>query len=244
MKCFLQIVLMVFVLACMPNQVYAKEEMPAIDGKIDSIWKKIEEMQAEVGCKEGMSHGHAKVLYHDNVLYLLAEVEDETISQVGDTVSDGVMFMVSCEDENKKETWCGFANTTGKIFLNTGQEELFGDATCAVKQKEKAYVVEIALPIKLDAMTERIGFNFFIIDDKNDDYSRDNLCSWKEYENEIWDWEKIDELDEIQLAAKNKNGVSTKIGMVVGIVLVGVIGVIFYWNIRCSNVLAKKRRAQ
>ncbi len=202
------------------------KEIPVIDGKIDQIWDTAEKLYTDVGKKEGNAYGAARILWTENALYFLVEVEDTTMfSEVEGNLSEGVMLMVS----DSSEEWCYFANASNETILDSAGVEIFGEAVCAVKTGEDKYVVEIALPVKKEkAYTggEQIGFNFFVLDDVNGDYSLDHICSWQDSGMEnvtVWNRDDMTELAKIEFVTAKIGRPSSFIKM--GIALGGVVGV-------------------
>lgn len=225
---------------------YAKEK-PIVDGKVDEIWNSTEPLYATYGQVEGRAYGYAKVLWSEDLIYLMASISDTTLSleQMG-SLGEGVMFMVSGNAEAScTPTWYCHANPAGRIMTDYVEQDLFGEAQCVIDVGDDNYIIEVALPLKEGkkySVEECIGFNFFVLDDINADYSRDNICSWKEYKAEIWQQNVVDNLPLIKFVTENKNEQSTSFVTLWVLLFAIVCGVCFFilWRRRIVKTMHKR----
>ena len=165
---------------------------PVIDGEIDEIWNSVPEtaINRYVMAWQGAT-GTFKSMWDEDNLYVLIDVKDPVISTVAadpymqDSVevfldennakqpnyeADDAQYRVSCENEHS--------------FGTNATEEGFVTAT---KKTDTGYLVEIAVPFKLDhAMDDVIGFDVQINDDGNGDGNRTSIAKFNDMTDLSW----------------------------------------------------------
>lgn len=175
-----------------PKYTEAKKGTPIVDGKIDSAWASANEITTDV-VTAGKEPAKAKVktMWDEKYLYVLAEVNDTTLSasSTNPWEQDSVEFFV---DENNGRTSeyeaddaqyrVNYANV--QSFGGNCVQDKFTTVSEAVYDKDvvSGYIVEAAIPFNTisGSLGHVMGFDLQINDDSNSDGVRDGMSNWSD----------------------------------------------------------------
>lgn len=167
------------------KQSTAKFGTPVIDGKIDAVWKNAAELPVNryQMAWQGAS-GTAKVLWDNNYLYVLYQVNDAQLDKKSANAWEQDSVEAFLDENNGKTSFyqaddgqyrVNFTNTTS--FNPAGIEKKFKSAT---KVTGTNYVVEMKIPFKTikPKTNMKIGFDAQINDGK--DGARQSVATWND----------------------------------------------------------------
>lgn len=173
----------------------ALKGVPVIDGEIDDIWLKTDQIKTEVITKEGTATGDFRALWNENYLYILAEVKDENLYAKEGAESheqDSVEFFI---DENYERTNYYQPDDT-QYRVNYKNKRTFLGENCkeenivsATQITSTGYIVETA--IKLNSINQIIdgqiiGFDVQVNDDSTGDGKRNGQANWNDTTGDSW----------------------------------------------------------
>lgn len=172
--------------------------VPVIDGTMDDIWYATNGYRT-VGNWEGdrVATAVVRVLWTEDALYCLADVEDRTLGETKNNFSNCVNFWIS--EKNTTDTTAGYGQEPGNWFFSINHHGNIstydtGNVTSAVPDEyavtiyESGYIVEFKMDIKSADLNYSegylLGMNVSCDDDINDDGTRDvynNLYNFGNY---------------------------------------------------------------
>ncbi len=176
-----------------PRTAKAAKGTAVIDGDIDDIWNKAEQIVTDRWVS-GSSGSTAKVrtLWDDNRLYVLAEVTDSLVTKRSANVweQDSVEIFI---DQNNARTG-SYDGDDGQYRVNFDNEtsvnpgSLSANLTSAAKRTPTGYIIEAAVdwvgtPPKVGSI---IGFDVQVNNDENDDGTRDSVAIWNDTSDRTW----------------------------------------------------------
>lgn len=176
-----------------PRTAKAAKGTAFIDGDIDDIWNKAEQIVTDRWVS-GSSGSTAKVrtLWDDNRLYVLAEVTDSLVTKRSANVweQDSVEIFI---DQNNARTG-SYDGDDGQYRVNFDNEtsvnpgSLGANLTSAAKRTPTGYIIEAAVdwvgtPPKAGSI---IGFDVQVNNDENDDGTRDSVAIWNDTSDRTW----------------------------------------------------------
>jgi endo-1,4-beta-xylanase len=185
------------------NTVDVPKGRPVIDGKIDPVWSyaaaiELEHITIDSRLKDDdHAKASAKLLWDEQYIYCLVEVKDKAVSDLGsDWRQDSVEYFIDAQNtksyalqgENNGQYRLG---CSGSISGSGGYDEVTFRKNSSVKLTSDGYLEEVAIPLTSHKVTGKegmkIGFDFQLNDDSNNDGDRDYIISWNEdgmaYEN-------------------------------------------------------------
>ncbi len=182
--------------------IYKTNTPPAIDGAIDDVWtqEKVEkhivtsELSGTNIKKEDLS-GHAKVLWDDSCIYLLAEVTDDI--KVDDSPTpyndDIVEFYFDTNYSHKTSYDSGdvqfsFLWNDGKNIVTIPSDHSTEGIAYSYSDTPDGYIIEAKIPwetINGIPRNKKMGFDFMINDD-DDGGDRDAKMAWNAPEDQAW----------------------------------------------------------
>ncbi|MGN7357206.1 endo-1,4-beta-xylanase [Paenibacillus sp. SAF-054] len=176
-----------------PRTAKAVKGTAVIDGNIDDIWNKAEQIVTDRWVS-GSSGSTAKVrtLWDDHRLYVLAEVTDSLVTKrsANSWEQDSVEIFV---DQNNARA-SSYDSDDGQYRVNFDNEpsvnpgSLGANLTSAAKRTPTGYIIEAAVdwvgtPPKAGSL---IGFDVQVNNDGNDDGVRDSVAIWNDTSDRTW----------------------------------------------------------
>ncbi|GIO29538.1 MULTISPECIES: endo-1,4-beta-xylanase [Paenibacillus] len=176
-----------------PRTAKAARGSVVIDGNIDEIWNKAEQIVTDRWVS-GSSGSTAKVrtLWDDHRLYVLAEVTDSLVTKRSANAweQDSVEIFI---DQNNART-DSYDGDDGQYRVNFDNEtsvnpgSLGANLTSAAKRTPTGYIIEAAIdwvgtPPKAG---NTIGFDVQVNNDENDDGVRDSVAIWNDTSDRTW----------------------------------------------------------
>ena len=176
----------------------AMKGTPTIDGEIDEVWGKAKELpvnklvtsESSASEKE-MATATVKLLWDEDNLYALWEVEDDKLSGGGYESWEADSVELFVDELNEKTTSYGDDDVQyrvsfeGKLSGGTGYKE--ENVKASTKKTDTGYVVEMAVKLlhaKREAGT-RIGLELQV-NDNGGDNSRVAVAKWNHAENDSY----------------------------------------------------------
>ncbi len=167
----------------------ASKGTPELDGGIDSIWSTTESFQAlkiSDPTKEAPL-ATMRLLWDENNLYVLAEVEDNNLSVRGANLWEHDSMEFFMDENNGNST--AFQLDDGHYRVNyenlrtgghRGKGITASSFSSAAKVVDGGYIIEAKLPLTTitGSVGRMIGFDAGASDDNNDDGIRDNATMW------------------------------------------------------------------
>ncbi|AEH51685.1 endo-1,4-beta-xylanase [Pseudothermotoga thermarum] len=166
---------------------------PVIDGEIDDIWNKAEELETDVVVMGSLQNASAKfrVLWDEEYLYVLAIVKDPVLNKDNSNAWEQDSIEIFISETNHKTP--PYRDGDGQFRVNFTNQQSFGTGASAARFKtatkivEGGYLVEAAVKwsvIKPQAgMT--IGFDFQV-NDANAQGRRVGILKWCDPTDNTW----------------------------------------------------------
>lgn len=158
---------------------------PDIDGKIDDVWENAPVLQIDryQGAWHGAS-GEARVLWDEENLYVLVEVNDSELDKTADEVYQHDSVEVYIEESKQKSTF--YQDGDGQYRVNFDNEASFNPDEAsegfesATSIDGTNYLVEMKIPFKTTTPKAdlQIGFDIQINDAVNG--SRESVAIWND----------------------------------------------------------------
>lgn len=169
---------------------------PVIDGDIDEIWNYTEAQNVpDIG---DITNSYTKLLWNEKGLYLLAYVEDASVTTDDADARNSVDFWVS--EKNTQDVgydadpgdWHFCKASDGTECYYTGNAKVYDVAERTVKTTGKGYIVEMFVPYLSDLKAAEgtvIGYTVSINDDNDDDGVRNEYTFWATSDDDGAYWE-------------------------------------------------------
>jgi parallel beta-helix repeat protein len=169
----------------------AAKGTPTIDAEIDEIWATTVAFETTKGfnTKVAPTKATVRTLWDENNLYVLAEVRDSNLSNIGSQIYERDSVELFMDENNAKST--SFQSDDGQYMISyEGSKGGSGRGkntaanldsfTTATKVIDGGYIVEAKLPLTTvtGAIGRIIGFEIQVNDDYNNDGIRNNFTSW------------------------------------------------------------------
>ena len=176
---------------------------PVIDGQIDEIWNHTARQTIAVpdDFEYDITGGYTSLLWDETGYYLLAVVEDISLTENDQEARNSVDFWFS-EANTKTDSFCKASDGTECYY--TGNENVYKVAKSAVTTSEDGYIVELYVPYlgaKAPALGAKIGYTVSFNDDTDNDGVRDGYVYWSVTEDSDAYWEKTAALPDVELIA-------------------------------------------
>lgn len=185
---------------------------PVIDGQIDEIWNHTARQTIAVpdDFEYDITGGYTSLLWDETGYYLLAVVEDISLTENDQEARNSVDFWFS-EANTKTDSfstdsgdWHFCKASDGTECYYTGNENVYKVAKSAVTTSEDGYIVELYVPYlgaKAPALGAKIGYTVSFNDDTYNDGARDGYVYWSVTEDSDAYWEKTAALPDVELIA-------------------------------------------
>lgn len=185
---------------------------PVIDGQIDEIWNHTARQTIAVpdDFEYDITGGYTSLLWDETGYYLLAVVEDISLTENDQEARNSVDFWFS-EANTKTDSfstdsgdWHFCKASDGTECYYTGNENVYKVAKSAVTTSEDGYIVELYVPYlgaKAPALGAKIGYTVSFNDDTDNDGVRDGYVYWSVTEDSDAYWEKTAALPDVELIA-------------------------------------------
>ena len=185
---------------------------PVIDGQIDEIWNHTARQTIAVpdDFEYDITGGYTSLLWDETGYYLLAVVEDISLTENDQEARNSVDFWFS-EANTKTDSfstdsgdWHFCKASDGTECYYTGNENVYKVAKSAVTTSEDGYIVELYVPYlgaKAPALGAKIGYTVSFNDDTDNDGARDGYVYWSVTEDSDAYWEKTAALPDVELIA-------------------------------------------
>ena len=185
---------------------------PVIDGQIDEIWNHTARQAIAVpdDFEYDITGGYTSLLWDETGYYLLAVVEDISLTENDQEARNSVDFWFS-EANTKTDSfstdsgdWHFCKASDGTECYYTGNENVYKVAKSAVTTSEDGYIVELYVPYlgaKAPALGAKIGYTVSFNDDTDNDGVRDGYVYWSVTEDSDAYWEKTAALPDVELIA-------------------------------------------
>ncbi|OAB77467.1 endo-1,4-beta-xylanase [Paenibacillus crassostreae] len=167
------------------NQAIAKYATPVIDGTVDSVWSKTNEIPINryQMAWQGSS-GVAKALWDDQNLYVLIQVSDAQLDKSSANAYEQDSIEIFLDQNNAKSF--SYQDDDGQYRVNFDNETSFNpediatDFVSATKVSGTNYTVEVKIPLKSITPTNntKLGFDVQINDAK--DGGRQSVAAWND----------------------------------------------------------------
>lgn len=165
---------------------------PMIDGEIDAIWEKANEIVIDefFGNDSGAT-AKARTMWDDQYLYVFLEVADATENVVSenpweqDSIEIFIDELMNRTDFYEEDDVQYRVNRENLVTLNGGPEESM--IVSATKATDTGYNVEVAIPFLKARPSEgvAIGFDLQVNDDAGSG-SRDSIVKWNDVTDNGW----------------------------------------------------------
>ncbi|WP_152401534.1 endo-1,4-beta-xylanase [Paenibacillus cellulositrophicus] len=176
-----------------PRTAKAVKGTAVIDGDIDDIWNKAEQIVTDRWVS-GSSGSTAKVrtLWDDHRLYVLAEVTDSLVTKRSANAWEQDSVEIFIDQNNARAA--SYDSDDGQYRVNFDNEpsvspgSLGANLTSAAKRTPTGYIIEAAVdwlgtPPKAGSL---IGFDVQVNNDGNDDGVRDSVAIWNDTSDRTW----------------------------------------------------------
>ncbi len=168
------------------NQATAAYGTPVIDGNVDSIWNKAEEISlSKFSGAWNYATGKTKVLWDDSNLYVLMQVSDTVLNKDSADAwqQDSVEVFV---DENNGKT-VSYENDDGQYRVNYDNETSFNPSRMSAgfesvtKVMGTNYIVEMKIPFKSITPQNNVKIGFDAqVNDADSSKSRVGYATWND----------------------------------------------------------------
>lgn len=166
---------------------------PSIDGEMDAVWDKAEFMETTVNVSGNASaSARFKLLWDENYLYVLADVNDATPCESSNDPKDQDAVEMFVDFHRRGETvydeGCGQYRLSRENSKSGFGPILLDKFVTAVKSTDKGYLAEAAIPfhdgiIGSEGMT--IGFELKVNDDMGNG-KKEGTKAWADNGNNAW----------------------------------------------------------
>ena len=183
---------------------------PVIDGQIDEIWNHTAHQTISVPeeYEYDITGGYTAILWDETGYYLLAVVEDISLTENDPEARNSVDFWFS-EANTKTDSfssdpgdWHFCKASDGTECYYTGNEKVYSVAKSAVTTSEDGYIVELYVPYlgtKAPSLGAKIGYTVSFNDDVDNDGARDGYVFWSVTADSDAYWEKALALPDVEL---------------------------------------------
>ena len=167
-----------------PAMAEAIQGTPAIDGKIDDIWKTAKAINIDTYSMGSGAAGTAKILWDNKNIYVLAEVKDPVLSKASNNSYEQDTVEIFLDENNHKST--AYEADDIQVRTNFDNEKTVTDGlsadrfTSATAKTADGYLVEFAIPSTLGGFktNQIVGFDAQINDDGTGDGKRTSIANW------------------------------------------------------------------
>jgi parallel beta-helix repeat protein len=169
----------------------AAKGTPTIDGEIDGIWATTMAFETTKGfnTKVAPTKATVRTLWDENNLYVLAEVKDSNLSNIGSQIYERDSVELFMDENDAKSTTfqsddggyqVGYDGRKGGSHRGKNIAANLDSFTTSTKVVDGGYIVEAKLPLTTSpgAIGRIIGFEVQVNDDYNNDGIRNNFTSW------------------------------------------------------------------
>ena len=165
---------------------------PTIDGEIDDVWDNATVLPIDrVQAGEDGATGEARVLWDEDNLYILVEVEDTELDDSAGDAHEQDSVEVFIDEQNTKEASYGEGVAQYRVNFNNEQSFNPGEASDGFESETAVdgtnYLIEMKIPLRtIDAAADHtIGFDIQVNDAI--DGSRQNITIWNaDYSGDGW----------------------------------------------------------
>ncbi|MBN1427390.1 MAG: endo-1,4-beta-xylanase [Anaerolineae bacterium] len=164
---------------------FALPGTPVIDAEEDPVWTTANEITTDVWVMgDSGSTAKVKTLWDSQYLYVYAVVTDSLLTKVSANVWEQDSIEVFVDQNNAKTDT--YQPDDGQYRVNFDNEQSFNGGATAEKIKSATKIIDggyiVELSIRLDAITPaeglRIGFDFQVNNDEDNDGVRDSVAMW------------------------------------------------------------------
>lgn len=178
---------------------------PVMDGEVDDAWSKAEAVLPQFITSGVTTTATFKVLWDDNALYILAEVQDDELSIQSDTPYQQDSFEIFLDENNDKTVEYGVddlhfrVNYENSISVDNGDIERFYTKTKIV---EGGYIVEARVALKSAPANEKVlGIDLQI----NEAKGTNRVGTINVFDSTGNAWNDTTKFGEVLLAGKSKD---------------------------------------